>query len=708
MTPAATIAVASPWGWVALVASLAVAAAAGVWYWRDSGARDPRLRVALVALRVAAIAAIGIAVADPTVTREVGRLPRLEIVWDEAARLDVADASGGTTRREHLAAALAAARDAGLDDRYEVVDADDVRADATLLMTDGTGGPETAGALDGRVVAVVPARAADVPDLAVVSVAVAPHGAAGAPRALVETLACRGAAGRRAVVNVSDGARVLASGDYEIRGDDEVASVELSFVPHAEGRQRLVVEAAGLTGEVETANNRLDTWIVAEPRVCRVLFVESQPTWEGKFVRRALEEDPAFHVDYVARTSKAAAIAQAPDGERETPTPSASVRAAFADAASLFAYDAIVLGPLDAAELGDADVARLATFVDRRGGGLVVLGGNAYGGSVLSSRGALAGLLPAIVPASSLGPAERGREGRDATVAPRPVGGRERHPVFAALGDEPGAAFEKLQRLGDDYLRIGALKPGATALLEDSAAPAAGRPVLLATHEYGAGRVALVAPSDTWRLAVGAPAEAAQSAARLWTSLVAWVSANAQPPVALSAQTGSATAGSSVRVELATRSRTFEPVRAATVRASAVRIDGEAETIPVAFLPVADAPGVAVANVELPSAGAWRVDVDVDGRERASVEIVATEPDPEAARSRRDPVLFERLRSAVEATGGAVVEASAPESIVAAAGEPGRKVVVETSHPARHPAWGGLVLLLAIGEMFLRRWFGVD
>ena len=110
------------------------------------------------------------------------------------------------------------------------------------------------------------------------------------------------------VVTLSDGARVARSVSRDIAGPDETFTLALGAILQSAGWQKVTVEAAGVTGEVSLADNRLERWIELEPGQRRVLFVESAPSWEGKFVRRALEKDQTIRVYYATSVSRAAVV----------------------------------------------------------------------------------------------------------------------------------------------------------------------------------------------------------------------------------------------------------------------------------------------------------------------------------------------------------------------------------------------------------------
>lgn len=713
MTLAASVGFASSWGAPIAGGAVALAVAIGAIYWVRSGIRERWVRASVVALRTAFVLIVGLLLADPIVTGDARPRPVVAVVWDETASLDVADSTGQTKRRDALARALDAA---ALGGAYDLVDAEPGRdANATLVITDGLGDPTLLDSLRGRVVAVVPARDAEVPDVAVVRVGAPSRGVTGAPLQIDVTIRSLGAAGRRAIVTISDASHVLNSAAHEVASADDVTTLGMTVSVEGDGWQRLVVEVAGVTGEQETANNRFETWIDLRQPERRVLFLESQPSWEGKFVRRALEEDPTYRVDYVARVSRAAELAQPTTGgdpaspKESAPQGASSVRGAVADAARLDRYDAIVVGPLDASELGDADIARLSAFVSARGGGLVVLGGNSYAGSILSTRGALADLLPAPIPSSSLGAARGTRDG-DGTVLLRPAAGMDAHPAFAALGAEPIKALERLQRLGSDFLRLGPVKPGAVVLAEDGSARGESKPPLVVAQPYGAGRVVLVAPQDTWKLAVGAPADEVEASAGFWTGLVAWTAGGAERPVSLRAVVARAPSGRPLRADLAVRTPSFEPVRSTTVSARCElvtpdRPDAKATPVDVAFVPSPDSPGLYQAWFSPSEPGSWVLTADVNGEAaEAAFQVV----DASSDRTRPDPIRASTFAAAVAARGGSVVRSDQPEAISAALGQLGSDGAPSSIRPARSLALAFLLPLLFCAEIFLRQWFGVD
>ncbi len=88
-----------------------------------------------------------------------------------------------------------------------------------------------------------------------------------------------------------------------------------------------------------------------------VLYVEGEPRWEYKFIRRAVESDRALRL--------ASAVRATPNRYyRQGLTSGAELEEGFpTSAAELFKYDAIILGSLEAAALSTEQNQWLKEFV---------------------------------------------------------------------------------------------------------------------------------------------------------------------------------------------------------------------------------------------------------------------------------------------------------------------------------------------------------
>ena len=183
----------------------------------------------------------------------------------------------------------------------------------------------------------------------------------------------------------------------------------------------------------------------------------------------------------------------------------------------LFDYQAIVIGSVEANYFTPQQQELIHQFVDRRGGGLLLLGGQfslADGGWAASG---LADLLPVMLP---------GRKGtfhRDhATPMLTPAGAES---VICRLSEDPAKNADRWKKLPYlmDYQDPGTPKPGAEVLAEMMAG---GRKMpLLITQNYGRGRTAVLATGGTWRWQMSLPL-GDTSHDDFWRQLLRWMVAD--------------------------------------------------------------------------------------------------------------------------------------------------------------------------------------
>jgi uncharacterized membrane protein len=186
-------------------------------------------------------------------------------------------------------------------------------------------------------------------------------------------------------------------------------------------------------------------------------------------------------------------------------------------AEDLFQYDGIIVGSVEAGYFTPRQQELLREFVDKRGGGLLFLGGRfalADGGWGASS---VTELIPTFLPNG------KNTFHRDPATAQLTAAGAE--SAVTRLVDDPAKNVERWKKLPYmmDYQEAGSPKPGATVLAEMSSGRA--RLPLLVTQNYGRGRTAVMATSGTWRWqmsqALGDPTHDL-----FWQQLLRWVAAD--------------------------------------------------------------------------------------------------------------------------------------------------------------------------------------
>ncbi|OLE53888.1 MAG: hypothetical protein AUG51_10505 [Acidobacteria bacterium 13_1_20CM_3_53_8] len=586
-------------------------------YWRSLARLAYQRRVALATLRAASLLLLACALAGLQVKYERSVAERVLVRYAGEHE----DENVQAQKVEQTIAALAKRNIEGRE-QYE---ADTQGAEgayaASIILTDGAMSAEDAqreverarSLSGGSPIYVVNDFSEDAsPSSLLESIATEGKFIRGVPFTVRCTVHARKLQGRESLITVSDSAKVQASTRITWTSDDERQTIALEVVPKLSGW-------VDYTARVEAPNNETSALpsrtfsIYAEERRLRVLFFEGEPTWEGKFVRRALEQTGLFQVDYFAQVSKAAATgftenapeqqqsaeenqgqqgtgaqganangANAPNNANAN-SPEAKLHAALATPAQLNSYDAVIVGATPNTLLSAAEAARLRDWVERRGGGLIIMGGNSFAGSIAAPNGKLHGLLPAEVDqraflsdAQELArgtPVEVGGERRAGTpLTPTQTGASG--ALRGLLSASEGANSPKNDPLTGIGFRLSRLRAGASVLAVNGQANAegtseSGSPLIAAMRD-GAGRVIVFAPADSWRLRTSASGEQDETGGAfgaLWQGLALWSSAGARPPVELSLS-GAAEAGREVAAELRVRDQLFAPVKITKVSAS--------------------------------------------------------------------------------------------------------------------------------------------
>ncbi|MDX2154848.1 MAG: glutamine amidotransferase [Bryobacteraceae bacterium] len=312
-----------------------------------------------------------------------------------------------------------------------------------------------------------------------------------APRALADsrlnaqvTLRQSGYDGSAAKITVKSDGKTVATHIAQLKGaPQQMESVLLSA--GVAGAKSLTFQVEPLNGEENSGNNTLTRMVNVEARKPRVLYIEGEPRWEFKFIRRAVEEDRSLDLVTILRTTQNKIYRQGIKDAKE-------LEQGFpARPEELFEFDGLIIGNVEAGYLTPAQQELVKLFADRRGGGVLFLGGRATLGDGGYSKSSLAEVLPVSLPLST-----KSFERDPAKAEVTPAG---RDSIICRLAEDPAKNAERWKAMPPvaDLQEVGAPKPGAVVLLE--ADRKAKRTPLLVTQNYGRGRTAVFATGGSWR-----------------------------------------------------------------------------------------------------------------------------------------------------------------------------------------------------------------
>jgi len=450
-------------------------------------------------------------------------------------------------------------------------------------------------------------------------------------------ISVRHAGSAEAQLKVYDGDAILASEVIDLPNQTGVTTRWVDITVGEAGVRDLRFTLDAIAEEQNLINNTQLRPMEVPQRGRHILYIEGEPRWEYKFIRRAIDADAPVRLASLLRTTPNKFYRQGVESAEELADGFPS------DERTLFAYDALIIGSFEAAALSPEQQQMIREFVSRRGGSLLMLGGRrglADGGWGAT---AVAEVLPARLPEIDAPSFMR----YPAKAVLTPEGRRALLTRLDADDAANAALWDELPELADiQYLDEP--KAGATVLLEaeiqGSAAP------LLLHQRFGLGNAYILATGGTWRWQMQLPHED-QRHETFWRQLLQALAASAPEPVMLSTERVFYGDRTAVTLRAEVRDPQFLPADDATVRLAIDVADQLPSTVEMS--PVPGEPGVYELTYEAESPGVYRFEAsaEVDGELLGSSRIAVRREDgvAEHFQIQQNRALLERI---ADATGG--------------------------------------------------------
>ena len=298
-----------------------------------------------------------------------------------------------------------------------------------------------------------------------------------------------GYAGESVMLDVEDDGRIVGSQEVKLPLDGEPAAVRVRFPASDAGPRVFKFRIAPREGELVTQNNQREALIEIRDATEKILYFEGEPRPEMKFLRRAVSEDKNLQIATLQRTADNKYMRLDVDNADELIAGFPKTRE------ELFAYRGIILGSVEAGAFTGDQLRMIGEFVERRGGGLLMLGGERA-----FAEGGYAG-----TPVADALPVTLERLAREDQNAPisrvkvRPTRAGEAHALSQIAPTEAAS----LARWNDlpaliSVNTVRGLKPGATVLLNGTDERRRTQPVL-AYQRYGRGKAIAFTVKDSWQ-----------------------------------------------------------------------------------------------------------------------------------------------------------------------------------------------------------------
>jgi uncharacterized membrane protein len=404
-----------------------------------------------------------------------------------------------------------------------------------------------------------------------------------------------GYAGTSVPLHVEDDGRIVSSQNVTLPPDGQSTTVRVNFTANDAGPRLFKVRIEPQSGEQVTQNNSRDTLVEVWDRRERVLYMEGEPRFEMKFIRRAIGDDPNLAVTILQRTAEDKYL-------RLDVADAEEVVGGFPKTREeLFAYRAIILGSVEAASFSPDQLRMLADFVSKRGGGLLMLGGRRS-----FAEGGWAGTPVAEVLPVEFTESPRGqKQGEEyvASVSTKPTRAGLSYPV-TQLGDTEQASSTKWDGMPSvtTVNPIHSVKPGATVLLSGKTSDRQDQ-VVLAYQRYGRGKSLAFPVQDSWIWKMDATIAVEDTThTTFWRKLVRWLVDGVPDPVEVTTSVDRVEPGESVKLTGEIVDPTFTEVNDAHVVAQIQSPSGKTTEVPLEWTVskdgeykgafVADEPGV--------------------------------------------------------------------------------------------------------------------
>jgi hypothetical protein len=474
---------------------------------------------------------------------------------------------------------------------------------------------------------------------------------------------------------------------------------EVIYRPEKAGRHRYTLSME--TEDAYRGNDACSFFVDVRDEKINVLMIEGLPRYEFKLLKIVLETDPLVYPVCVSHLPGGGVYVQGGALHDEAGV------GVIQSATELFKYDLVILRDVPrtlfriGSDTNEISMKLLASFVEKRGGGLVTLGGQSVYRAGGYQDSPLAEILPFDLSDSfSKKPQFPGR------FPVRVVNEQYDHPLLRLLPDATAnkELWDKLPML-DGCNNVGAVKPMGKPLLSRLTAiqtPSGGMETrevpVLAIQDLGGGKILSASVDTFWRWQLQPNIEP-PPLETLMANIVRYLApepglraGNVNVVIADPAPV----LGQTVVLSTLLRDKNYDPVRLADLKVVVTKPDGQILTIYPCDLP--DRPGYYEYRFLADQPGDWSA-VALLGKDRQTAQFVVREQDDEFAEL---AVGREAMRALAAAAGGSVIEtvsAWAKRADVSPVKEPASRDLEVWNSPAILV----LFILLVCADCFVRK-----
>ena len=377
-----------------------------------------------------------------------------------------------------------------------------------------------------------------------------------------------GYGGQTVPLSVEDDGRIVSTQEVTLPPEGESATVKVRFTASEAGARTFKFKVPTQTGEQVTQNNARDALIQVNDRAEKILYYEGEPRFEYKFLRMGVKGDKNLQVVSMDRTAENKYYRQ------DVTNPDELLGGFPKTREELFQYRGLILGSVEAASFSPEQLRMIADFVNKRGGGLLMLGGRrsyaegGWGGTPVGD------VLPVVI--------ENTNTKYFSELQAKPTRAGATFPVTQIGGDEKASAakWNDMQAV-TSVNAIRQAKPGATVLLSgiDNRRQ---EQIVLAYQRYGRGKAIALPIQDTWLWQMDPKTPVTDTThAMFWRRLIRWLVDGVPEQVNVTTTADRVEPGEAIRLTAEVLDAAFVEVNDSRVVAHVTSPSGKTTDVPV-------------------------------------------------------------------------------------------------------------------------------
>lgn len=392
------------------------------------------------------------------------------------------------------------------------------------------------------------------------------------------TVKRKGYVERTVNMHLTDENRVVKMLRVNLDKNHPTRRVPIKFIPRNPGTQKYVVHIPAEPDEAIPQNNAKPFLLKVVPnKRVKILFIEGRPRAEFAFIKRALKSDSNIQLTdrYLVD-----------DTHFRGRTPNYNFGFYPGSKEVIFDYDAVIFGNIAASQFTKEQLENTVEFVRTRGGGFLMLGGSE---SLSNPRMAdayintpIARMLPVELELG-LPPLPTRMKSQFSGLPRRNM---ELHDEGFMLQLTSTGKTDSLMALADDslksvnrwsklppligYSKVKRAKAGATVIaVHPTDRNEFGSRILIATHNYNAGRVMIFTPHSSWRwkMFTSIDGNLHESHERFWRQTAKWLTTTSRNHLKLKIAKTSYSLKEPVIIEVTAYDHKFELTNQAKIHA---------------------------------------------------------------------------------------------------------------------------------------------